>query len=321
LGEFFMVTTFAEMPVSLIDVDRMGSVTTGPLVEAMAAEQLASVRDLSLLGVSVEYDIVQSCPHPDGLQADTEGEKGATDAHHKANSSYSEQLVNYGRRIETQPNHVVMHHDRDAAAHLADTENAVMVIMPGQTLSGNEEMLGAVHTFDLDNAAGGNDLVPATAEAMKIVGEQMVREPVSRWSELGLKVGYVGYGKRTTEPLDQKILKKAGVEPVVNLDGKDMIDNIDDFTRQLQEVDIFFAAVPRARVLMTKHLAKDKPVYIVDVGQGPHPVTKKRAGSVDQNVLTLPGVMATALYQSVGKVTTALIHRRLVRPYKDAYLL
>jgi hypothetical protein len=314
-----MAYAIAEMPAGefLIDFDERGGVTTDRFVEMAQAEHSARVAELDDKGVDVAFDVVQSSSDPVGRLKRGERVDPIELAHDKANTSYSTELVRYGERVDTTTKHLVFPSDQAAVEYIEAQDRPLLPIQPGQTLTGSQDMAEAVRFFDPDNTSGKTQLVPATAEAMKIVAEQMVGVPVSEWAKEGYIVGYVGYGKRTTKPLHESILAQAGVQIGVRIDGRDQIDRIDDYTDELQACHIIFSAVPRACVLQERHVSEGTSV--IDVGQGPHPESNEPTGSADEGVLAIDGVCATLLRHSVGRVTTYVVYDRVIGAYEAAH--
>lgn len=307
------MAAYAEMPMGkLIDLDERGGVTTSRLVKTLAVGHADRVNALHEAGIAITFDIVQSSPQVGGH--DDGGEAGPMElAHDRANFSYAKQLVQYGQQINAAPRHRIFGNDRSAAAYIQKQRHPLIPILPGQTLTGSQDMAEAAQ-LDPDNTANRNSLVPATAEAMRIVAEQMVGQPVATWAEHGYRVGLVGYGARTTKPLSEHIIMPAGVPIGVCLNGREQIEGIDHYTEELRACNIIFAAVPRACALKPRHVSEG--TQIIDVGQGLHPETQEPAGSADEAVLAINGVCATLLKNSVGRTTTYVVYDRVLEMYE-----
>lgn len=239
------------------------------------------------------------------------------------NLCYYKQSRNWGERVGAR---IVTHRYADdfEAARVIEQElgpdptvNGILAYLPSWTDEGQTAIRKAMPPEkDVDGVTLQGEqplLVPATAEAMRIVAENISGRSLK---EMG-KIGLVGYGARTLRPLHERIMRSeaVGVEPTVIFDGRKQLEALKDEgegVEALLNCDVIFTAAPNG-ILLTPDRVREGQL-IIDVGTGGvNPENDNPCGNVDPAVFSMQGIVqATAFRRGVGPITTAITQGRAI---------
>jgi 5,10-methylene-tetrahydrofolate dehydrogenase/methenyl tetrahydrofolate cyclohydrolase len=238
----------------------------------------------------------------------------------RPNLSYQRQSRRWGELTEA---HVVPHRfadDYEAADFIGNKlgpdpdVDGILAYLPSWTKDGETAIRKAMPADkDVDGVTLNQKpvLVPATAEAMRVVAERASGKDLR---ELGA-IGIVGFGDRTLRPLVEDILQEElRVEPAVVFKTREEIEALRDEAVGVEDLmgcDTIFTAVPGG-IIFTPDRVRDGQL-IIDVGTGGVSATGKACGNVDPRVFSMSGLIrATAFRNSVGPITTAITQGRAI---------